>query len=112
MKLPIRLFAAILFVAIAIIVVLSLTQRQPTGVLWEVTVGGRLNATAVNGDGKRIAFGSSNNMLGVYDASGSPLWEFKAANSILGVDTTSDGLWTAVASEDRNAYLLDADGQP
>ncbi len=111
MKLPIRLFAAILFVAIAVIIVLSLTQGQLTGVLWDVTVNGRLNTTAINGDGDRIAFGSSSNVLEVYDASGSRLWEFEAENSILGVDITSDGLWTAAASEDRNTYLLDADGQ-
>src|SRR5690606_7057533 len=112
MKLPIRLIAAFPVAALAVIIVLPFTQPQPTGVLWEALIGGRLNTTAVNGDGTRITFGSSSNVLMVYDAGGSRLWEFEAANSILGVDTTSDGLWTAVASEDRNAYLLDADGLP
>lgn len=111
MKSPIRFIAISFFLGIVILIGLFLTQTESDGILWNFANSGRTNTAVMSGSGEQVAFGSSSNILHVYDLNGSSLWEFEAENSILGADTTADGQWTVVASEDRHVYLLDANGQ-
>ena len=91
-------------------VVLPLAAQAPDGLLWEHESASRVEAIAITEDGGRVAVGSRDNTLRLFDASGETLWQFEAENSILGVDISPDGQWLAVASEDRYVYLLDAAG--
>ncbi len=102
-------------VVLAVALVLLLAQpgiAQEGGQLWRFDAGGRVQAASVTADGERIAIGSRDNAVRLFDHAGKPVWEFVAQNSILGVDVSPDGQWVAVASEDRNVYLLDGSGRP
>jgi ABC-type sugar transport system permease subunit/outer membrane protein assembly factor BamB len=109
-----RTFTLLTCLLLGVALVASLTaapaSAQTGGISTEVVTGGWVQAAAVTADGNRIVIGARDNTVRVVDAAGQPLWEFTAANSILGADTTSDGTWTVVASEDRSVYLLDAGG--
>ena len=117
--LPIRTFAmrfrrAVLAVTLAAAILfavsLPLAAQSADGLLWEHQSASRAEAVAISQDGARVAVGSRDNSLRLFDADGDLLWQFDAENSILGVDITPDGQWLAVASEDRHVYLLDAAG--
>ena len=103
--LAVTLAAAILFA-----VSLPLAAQSADGLLWEHQSASRAEAVAISQDGARVAVGSRDNSLRLFDADGDLLWQFDAQNSILGVDIAPDGQWLAVASEDRHVYLLDAAG--
>ena len=103
--LAVTLAAAILFA-----VSLPLAAQSADGLLWEHQSASRAEAVAISQDGARVAVGSRDNSLRLFDADGDLLWQFDAENSILGVDIAPDGQWLAVASEDRHVYLLDAAG--
>ncbi len=98
--------AAVLLLAFA----LPLAAQSPEGLLWGQDTAIRIQTIALTQDGDRVAIGSRDNSLRVYDGSGALLWQFDADNSILGVDISPDGRWLSVASEDRFVYLLDGDG--
>ena len=89
---------------------LPLAAQSPEGLLWGQDTANRIEAIALTEDGGRVAIGSRDNTLRVFDESGGLLWPFEAENSILGVDISPDGLWLAVASEDRFVYFLDGEG--
>ena len=89
---------------------LPLAAQSPEGLLWGQDTANRIEAIAITEDGGRVAIGSRDNTLRVFDESGGLLWPFEAENSILGVDISPDGLWLAVASEDRFVYFLDGEG--
>ena len=89
---------------------LPLAAQSPEGLLWGQDTANRIEAIAITEDGGRVAIGSRDNTLRVFDESGGLLWPFEAENSILGVDISPDGLWLAVASEDRFVYLFDGEG--
>ena len=117
--LPIRMFAmrfrrAVLAVTLAAAILfavsLPLAAQSADGLLWEHQSASRAEAVAISQDGARVAVGSRDNSLRLFDADGDLLWQFDAENSILGVDIAPDGQWLAVASEDRHVYLLDAAG--
>ena len=117
--LPIRTFAmrfrrAVLAVTLAAAILfavsLPLAAQSADGFLWEHQSASRAEAVAISQDGARVAVGSRDNSLRLFDADGELLWQFDAENSILGVDIAPDGQWLAVASEDRHVYLLDAAG--
>ena len=117
--LPIRTFAmrfrrAVLAVTLAAAILfavsLPLAAQSADGLLWEHQSASRAEAVAISQDGARVAVGSRDNSLRLFDADGDLLWQFDAENSILGVDIAPDGQWLAVASEDRHVYLLDAAG--
>ena len=55
--------------------------------------------------------GSRNNRAAAYRQDGALLWEFFPQGTVWGVAVSGDGAWTAVASEDRHVYLLDALGE-
>ncbi len=99
-----------LAVALLAALALPLAAQSTEGLLWEHSSAGRVQAIAVTEDGGRVAIGSRDNFVRVFDGSGELLWQFEADNSILGVDISPDGQWLAVASEDRFVYLLDSDG--
>ena len=102
--------AVVLAIALLATMALPLAAQSTEGLLWEHSTGGRVQAIAVTEDGARVAVGSRDNSVRMFDGSGELLWQFEADNSILGVDISPDGQWLAVASEDRFVYLLDADG--
>ena len=89
---------------------LPLAAQSTEGLLWEHSSAGRVQAVAVSEDGGRVAVGSRDNSVRMFDGAGELLWQFEADNSILGVDISPDGQWLAVASEDRFVYLLNSDG--
>ena len=99
-----------LAVAILLGIALPLAAQAPEGLLWEHASSSRVEAIAITEDGGRVAVGSRDNSLRLFDAAGELLWQFEADNSILGVDISPDGQWLAVASEDRFVYLLDGAG--
>ena len=99
-----------LAVAILLGIALPLAAQAPEGLLWEHASSTRVEAIAISEDGGRVAVGSRDNSLRLFDTDGELLWQFEAENSILGVDIAPDGQWLAVASEDRFVYLLDAAG--
>ena len=99
-----------LVLAILLGLALPLTAQTPDGLLWEHTSATRVEAVALTEDGERVAVGSRDNFLRMFDETGELLWQFEAENSILGVDISPDGQWVAVASEDRFVYLLDGEG--
>ncbi|MHB1295349.1 MAG: outer membrane protein assembly factor BamB family protein [Anaerolineae bacterium] len=86
------------------------TLADDGGVLWRYDAQRRIDAVAISRDGSRIALGSRDNTLRLFDRTGVPVWAFEAESSILDVAMTPDGRYAAVASEDRNAYLLDETG--
>ena len=98
--------AAVLLLAFT----LPLAAQSPEGLLWGKETGVRIQTIALTEDGGRVAIGSRDNTLRVFDGSGALLWQFEAENSILGVDISPDGQWVSVASEDRFVYLLDEEG--
>ena len=104
------LLAVTLAAAILFAVSLPLAAQSADGLLWEHQSASRAEAVAISQDGARVAVGSRDNSLRLFDADGDLLWQFDAENSILGVDIAPDGQWLAVASEDRHVYLLDAAG--
>ena len=117
--LPIRTFAmrfrrAVLAVTLAAAILfavsLPLAAQSADGLLWEHQSASRAEAVAISQDGARVAVGSRDNSLRLFDADGDLLWQFDAENSILGVDIAPDGQWLAIASEDRHVYLLDEAG--
>lgn len=87
------------------------TTQTAGGLLWEQTTASRVEATALTESGARVAVGSRDNLLRLFDEAGVLLWQFEADNSILDVDISPDGHWLAVASEDRFVYLLNGSGQ-
>ena len=99
-----------LAVAILLGIALPLAAQALEGLLWEHASSTRVEAIAISEDGGRVAVGSRDNSLRLFDADGELLWQFEAENSILGVDISPDGQWLAVASEDRFVYLLDGAG--
>ena len=99
-----------LAVAILLGIALPLAAQALEGLLWEHASSTRVEAIAISEDGGRVAVGSRDNSLRLFDTDGELLWQFEAENSILGVDIAPDGQWLAVASEDRFVYLLDAAG--
>ena len=99
-----------LAVAILMGIALPLAAQAPEGLQWEHASSTRVEAIAISEDGGRVAVGSRDNSLRLFDTDGELLWQFEAENSILGVDIAPDGQWLAVASEDRFVYLLDAAG--
>ena len=99
-----------LAVAILLGIALPLAAQAPEGLQWEHASSTRVEAIAISEDGGRVAVGSRDNSLRLFDTDGELLWQFEAENSILGVDIAPDGQWLAVASEDRFVYLLDAAG--
>ena len=99
-----------LALAILLGVALPLAAQSPDGLLWEHDGASRVESIAISVDGGRVAVGSRDNVLSLFDAAGNLLWQFEADNSILGVDISPDGQWLAVASEDRFVYLLDGAG--
>ena len=111
---PIRIRPAVGSLALAVALLLGLAlplaAQSPDGLLWGQETGIRIQTLALTEDGGRVAVGSRDNMLRVFDGEGNLLWQFEAENSILGVDISPDGLWLAVASEDRFVYLLDGKG--
>ncbi len=111
MNLLMRRIIPLLMLGLLALVIAAAVQPQPTGVLWDIANTSRVNTAAVTADGQMIAFGSSGNLMRVYDHAGEILWEFSPENSVLGMDITPDGQRTVVASEDRNVYMLDEGGQ-
>ncbi len=106
-----------LALAILLGIALPLAAQTPQGLLWERVVATRIEAVALAGatsqlseNGARVAVGSRDNILRLFDGTGNPLWQFEADNSILGVDISPDGQWLVVASEDRFVYLLNEAG--
>ena len=96
--------------AVLVAITLPLAAQSPEGLLWQHQSASRVEAVAINRDGARVAVGSRDNSLRLFDGDGEMLWQFEAENSILGVDISPDGQRLAVASEDRFVYLLDAAG--
>lgn len=78
-----------------------------SGTVWTQELGSLVSVTSVSPDGQRVALGTRDNQVRVYDAAGTEIWEFTAQNSITGLDWNAAGTLLAIASEDRNVYLLD-----
>lgn len=66
---------------------------------------------SASADASRVVIGSRDNMLTVYDSTGTKQWEFKADNAVTGVAITGDGTLVAAVSADRNVRLFDGQGQ-
>ena len=81
---------------------------ENNGLIYEVLDKNRVNATFISST--KIGFGSSDNILKVYDVEGNHVWSFNTKNSIFDSQTTSDGGKIIVASEDRYLYMLDEFG--
>ena len=81
---------------------------ENNGLIYEVLDKHRVNATFISST--KIGFGSSDNILKVYDVEGNHVWSFNTKNSIFDSQTTSDGGKIIVASEDRYLYMLDEFG--
>ncbi len=80
-----------------------------SGALWTQQLDSQVAVTAVSADGQRVALGTRNNQVRVYDAAGSELWTFDAENSITGLAWSADGSQLAIASEDRKVYMRGGD---
>ncbi|MHB0856133.1 MAG: outer membrane protein assembly factor BamB family protein [Anaerolineae bacterium] len=102
----------LMLLALALLALGPAVQADDGGLLWRYDAPRRIDAVAVSHDGDRIALGSRDNSLRLFDRQGAQVWTFEAASSILGVAMSPDARHLAVASEDRNVYLLDEAGQP
>lgn len=111
MKSKLSLQLSLLGVTMLALLFAAPARAQEGGQLWRFDAGGRVTAAAITADGGRIAIGSRDNHLRLFDRGGTLLWDFTAQNSILGADISPDGRWLAVASEDRHVYLLDEAGK-
>ncbi len=78
-----------------------------SGELWEQDLDSQVLSSALSVSGDRVAFGTRDNRVTVYDQNGNLLWSFDAENSITSLAWNADGSRLTVASEDRFIYLLD-----
>jgi len=79
--------------------------QAQSGTLWTQQLDSQVTVTAVSPDGQRVALGTRDNQVRVYDAAGTAIWTFDAANSITGLAWSADGTLLAIASEDRRVYV-------
>ncbi len=76
-----------------------------SGTLWTRQLDSQIAVAAVSPDGQRVALGTRDNQVGIYDAAGTEIWTFGAENSITGLAWSADGSLLAIASEDRRVYV-------
>ncbi len=84
-----------------------MAQGSQDGELWGQDLVSQVQSSALSASGHRVAFGTRDNRVTVYDRQGILLWSFDAENSITSLAWNADGSRLAVASEDRFIYLLD-----
>ena len=80
-----------------------------SGTLWTQQLDSQVAVASVSPDGQRVALGTRDNQVRVYDAAGAELWTFAAENSITGLAWSADGTVLAIASEDRRVYMRGGD---
>ena len=78
-----------------------------SGTLWTEQLDSQVTVTSVSPDGQRVALGTRDNQVQVFDAEATELWTFIAENSITGLSWSANGSLLAIASEDRRVYLRD-----
>lgn len=79
--------------------------RAQSGTLWTQQLDSQVTVTAVSPDGQRVALGTRDNQVRIYDAAGAEIWTFGAENSVTGLAWSADGTLLAIASEDRRVYV-------
>ncbi len=100
-------WAGLTSVLVLLWIVLSRSVAAQSGDLWEQDLDSQVQSSALSASGERVAFGTRDNRVTVYDQDGTRLWSFEAANSITSLAWSADGSRLTVASEDRFIYLLD-----
>ncbi len=77
---------------------------------WNAELDGIIYDLDVSSNGSLLLMGTRNDLAIAYSPDGEVLWSFQPESGVLGVGTSNDGQHSAIVSEDRNLYLLDATG--